>query len=59
MQRQEGVSLDLRDAVALGDLAVAQTHGSRLTHESLRIRLHQQAEQEPFLWFLTHINLVL
>lgn len=32
VERQEGVPLDLRDAVALGDLAVAQTHGSRLTH---------------------------
>lgn len=38
VQRQEGVPPDLRDAVALGDLAVAQTRGSRLTHESLRVR---------------------
>lgn len=45
VERQEGVPLDLRDAVALGDLAVAQTHGSRLTHESV----HMGSEGRIFL----------
>lgn len=59
VQRQEGMPLDLRDAVALGDLAVAQTHGSGLTHESLRSRSeygnflnNHSKSRNPFFVFL-------
>lgn len=46
MERQEGVPLDPRDAVALGDLAVAHTHGSRSTHREPTQNPSKHPEEE-------------